>query len=235
MRVPLSWIKEFADIPASISAEEISDALVRVGFEVEEIDRLGADLKGRDGIYNIDVQTRQVTPIVVSIPLSERPSYEGFFWSGDQKRLYYQRQNGTIVEHDLASGQDRIIAPMSSPADGRCGPISMSPDRRSIATCRSNLAANKQALVVIPIDGGERRELLLSTPPQIFTNKIAWLPDGTGLVVGRGSSSPNGPPAMNELWLVSAQGAAKLGQIAAELAHGEGLQAHAQSALLRKG
>ena len=46
MRVPLSWIKEFADIPVSITAEEISDALVRVGFEVEEIERLGADLTG---------------------------------------------------------------------------------------------------------------------------------------------------------------------------------------------
>ena len=34
---------------------------------------------------------------------------------------------------------------------------------------------------------------------------------------------------------VSAQGAAKLGEIAATLASGEGLQAHAQSALLRKG
>ena len=33
---------------------------------------------------------------------------------------------------------------------------------------------------------------------------------------------------------VSAQGAATLGAIAAELAHGEGLHAHAQSALLRR-
>jgi phenylalanyl-tRNA synthetase beta chain len=46
MRAPLSWIKEFVDIPASITAEQISDGLIRVGFEVEEIIHQGADLTG---------------------------------------------------------------------------------------------------------------------------------------------------------------------------------------------
>jgi phenylalanyl-tRNA synthetase beta chain len=46
MRAPLSWIKEFVDIPASVAAEQISDGLIRVGFEVEEIIKQGADLTG---------------------------------------------------------------------------------------------------------------------------------------------------------------------------------------------
>ncbi len=46
MRAPLSWIKEFVDIPTTITAEEISDGLIRVGFEVEEIIHQGADLTG---------------------------------------------------------------------------------------------------------------------------------------------------------------------------------------------
>jgi phenylalanyl-tRNA synthetase beta chain len=46
MRAPLSWIKEFVEIPASVTAEQISDALIRVGFEVEEIIHQGADLTG---------------------------------------------------------------------------------------------------------------------------------------------------------------------------------------------
>jgi phenylalanyl-tRNA synthetase beta chain len=46
MRAPLSWIKEFVDISASITPEQISDALIRVGFEVEEIIHQGADLTG---------------------------------------------------------------------------------------------------------------------------------------------------------------------------------------------
>lgn len=46
MRAPLSWIRDFVEIPANISAEEISDALIRVGFEVEEVIASGADLIG---------------------------------------------------------------------------------------------------------------------------------------------------------------------------------------------
>ena len=46
MRAPLSWIKEFVEIPDSITPEQISDGLIRVGFEVEEIIVQGADLTG---------------------------------------------------------------------------------------------------------------------------------------------------------------------------------------------
>ncbi len=46
MRAPLSWIKEFVDVPSSVTAEQISDGLIRVGFEVEEIIKQGADLTG---------------------------------------------------------------------------------------------------------------------------------------------------------------------------------------------
>ena len=46
MLAPLSWIKEFVDIPATVTAREISDGLIRVGFEVEEIIEQGADLTG---------------------------------------------------------------------------------------------------------------------------------------------------------------------------------------------
>ncbi len=46
MRAPLSWIKEFVDIPTSVTAEQISAGLIRVGFEVEEIIYQGADLTG---------------------------------------------------------------------------------------------------------------------------------------------------------------------------------------------
>jgi phenylalanyl-tRNA synthetase beta chain len=46
MRAPLSWIKEFVEIPTTISAEQISDGLIRVGFEVEEIIVQGGDVTG---------------------------------------------------------------------------------------------------------------------------------------------------------------------------------------------
>ena len=46
MRAPLSWIKEFVDIPSSLNPDEISKGLVRVGFEVEDVIYQGEDVKG---------------------------------------------------------------------------------------------------------------------------------------------------------------------------------------------
>ncbi len=46
MRIPLSWIRECAAISDSVTPEEIGAALVRVGFEVEEIYHQGADISG---------------------------------------------------------------------------------------------------------------------------------------------------------------------------------------------
>ena len=46
MRAPLSWIKEFVDIPSSLTADELSNGLVRVGFEVEDVIHQGVDVEG---------------------------------------------------------------------------------------------------------------------------------------------------------------------------------------------
>jgi len=46
MRAPKSWISEYVNLPPTISDQEIADALVRVGFEVEEIITEGSDLTG---------------------------------------------------------------------------------------------------------------------------------------------------------------------------------------------
>ena len=46
MKIPLSWLKEYATLPAKITSEQISQAFVKVGFEIESIEEQGADLKG---------------------------------------------------------------------------------------------------------------------------------------------------------------------------------------------
>jgi phenylalanyl-tRNA synthetase beta chain len=46
VRAPLSWIKEFVEIPKQTTPEQIAEALIRVGFEVEEIIKQGSDLTG---------------------------------------------------------------------------------------------------------------------------------------------------------------------------------------------
>ncbi|MEN9325443.1 MAG: hypothetical protein RL414_1197, partial [Actinomycetota bacterium] len=46
MRAPRSWINEFVRLEPSITDEKIADALVRVGFEVEDVIKQGADVRG---------------------------------------------------------------------------------------------------------------------------------------------------------------------------------------------
>ena len=46
MRVPLSWLREYVDLPAGETGRDVADRLVRVGLEVETVEQLGGDLKG---------------------------------------------------------------------------------------------------------------------------------------------------------------------------------------------
>ncbi len=39
MRVPLSWLREYVDVPTDASPEDVLEALVRVGFEEEDVHR----------------------------------------------------------------------------------------------------------------------------------------------------------------------------------------------------
>ncbi|MEQ7005961.1 phenylalanine--tRNA ligase subunit beta [Actinopolymorpha sp. B17G11] len=46
MRVPISWLREYVDLPPDISAREVADRLIRSGLEVEAVDEVGADVSG---------------------------------------------------------------------------------------------------------------------------------------------------------------------------------------------
>ncbi|MFJ6461872.1 phenylalanine--tRNA ligase subunit beta [Streptomyces sp. NPDC091387] len=46
MRVPLSWLREYVDLPATETGREVQAKLVAVGLEVETVEQIGAGLKG---------------------------------------------------------------------------------------------------------------------------------------------------------------------------------------------
>ncbi|MEU8586238.1 phenylalanine--tRNA ligase subunit beta [Streptomyces sp. NPDC048664] len=46
MRVPLSWLREYVDLPATETGRDVQAKLITVGLEVETVEQLGADLKG---------------------------------------------------------------------------------------------------------------------------------------------------------------------------------------------
>ncbi|WP_328327122.1 phenylalanine--tRNA ligase subunit beta [Kribbella sp. NBC_00382] len=46
MRVPLSWLREYVELPAGVTGREVGEKLVRAGLEVETVDEAGGGLTG---------------------------------------------------------------------------------------------------------------------------------------------------------------------------------------------
>ena len=46
MRLPLSWLREYVELPAALAPREVAAALVRLGVEVEAVEPVGDDLTG---------------------------------------------------------------------------------------------------------------------------------------------------------------------------------------------
>jgi Tol biopolymer transport system component len=164
----------------------------------------GTDLKGRNWVLQIDARTADVTTIV-PLPNGFERSYPQ--WSPDGKRIYYRVPlkedaiNGDVafVERDLATGAEREVA------RGALGSISLSPDGRWITAQRADPSTKSQAVVLIPVEGGETKELLRVTDPQRIVSALSgipWTPDGRSVLVRRRMGADS-----IELWLVPTEGA----------------------------
>lgn len=46
MRVPMTWLREYVDLPADVTARDLSERLTLAGLEVEIVDELGSDITG---------------------------------------------------------------------------------------------------------------------------------------------------------------------------------------------
>jgi phenylalanyl-tRNA synthetase beta chain len=46
MRAPLSWLREYVDLPADVTGRDVAAKLIASGLEVETVDQLGAGLEG---------------------------------------------------------------------------------------------------------------------------------------------------------------------------------------------
>jgi Tol biopolymer transport system component len=154
----------------------------------------GQDLKGRRGIYRIDVQSGEAFSITLSEP-GENISQPQ--WSPDGQRLYYRRasskdHDNAFIERDVASGNERVIRRANQ------GRLDLSPDGRQIAAAIDDSSSKSSAVMLIPVAGGEPRELIRVNHPQSF-QILTWTPDGRGLLLAKSSSAEG---KERELWLV---------------------------------
>ncbi|MDQ0028916.1 phenylalanine--tRNA ligase subunit beta [Arthrobacter bambusae] len=97
MRIPLSWLREFAQVPADATAEDVMAELVKVGFEEEAVHRPTDQLKG---------------PIVVGQVLSlvKEPQSNGKTINWCQVRVVPEGQEQTLTGKGIdPSGVQGII------------------------------------------------------------------------------------------------------------------------------
>jgi Tol biopolymer transport system component len=161
----------------------------------------GQDLKNRQGAYRIDAQTGEATPIVMSETGRRLANPQ---WSPDGTRLYYRDRPGTdsfsFVERDLASGNEREIIRR---ATTNLFYLNLSPDGRFIATTYDDRSSKSFVLLLIPVSGGEPRELLRVSQPQELMATATWMPDGRAVIVDK---VLNESGTEREFWLVPTAG-----------------------------
>ena len=161
-------------------------------------------LQGQCGLFRVDVNTGDVSPIAHPIPLT----YEGPSWSPDGKRLYFHPVNGAIYEWDITLGRQRTIRPAPTAHAWRnLGPISVSPDGRWIASYEAPRGL-LQAVVIRAVEGGESREIFKLSDGEFDVLPMPWTPTSDAVVVRKFARPRSAPTRGGELWLIPVNGSA---------------------------
>lgn len=126
----------------------------------------GGDERGRAGLYRIDAQSGDVSPVVQS---GGRRFPWDSAWSPDGRTIYYEMGAG-IIARDLGTGQERQI-----PSDARH--FALSPDGRFLAAPREDPRTKSAVLEVIALDTGQSRELLRVPDISVFYRVLSWSAD----------------------------------------------------------
>jgi Tol biopolymer transport system component len=147
----------------------------------------GKDSKARHGFYLIDAQTAKATPIEMWQGMIDIPS-----WFPDGKRLLYrswQREAGTITHtilvRDLETGREtEFFRP--TPPGLTIDDIALSPDGRQVAVTLLEKETRSSVLKVLPIAGGDARELARAKEPEtIVGDSLSWSSDSGYIVFGK--------------------------------------------------
>jgi Tol biopolymer transport system component len=149
------------------------------------------DAKGRSGLFQIDVQSGEAVPVLMSDGLSVFNA-----WSSDGKKVYFNRE-AVFVERDLTSGDEREV---SRETGERLG--GLSPDGQYLLLARADARGNTVSLLLVPVAGGPLREVLRLKAPDavVHPNANSWTPDSTAFIMQKYTGS------RWELWLVPIDG-----------------------------
>jgi Tol biopolymer transport system component len=151
-----------------------------------------AEKDWRIDYYRVDVQTGEVSPVL------QRENGGNTPWPGlspEGKTIFFI-DGGSVWSHQIDTGQEKELY--------RLGPLRVrksllvSPDGAHLAL------VDKDAVILVPTEGGQARELLTVSPPAHITanGSMAWTPDGHYLLVVKHSD----PSILGELLRIPVDG-----------------------------
>jgi Tol biopolymer transport system component len=157
--------------------------------------------RGR-GIYLVDAETGNLTPIVQDESKKEGGKYAPPVWpvfSNDGKQIYYIG-GPSIVVHNLETHGERELYRTNT----YILRLALSPDGRRLAFLEAARALRPTVVKTISTSGGEPSELYTLKKGKRFSWGVglSWTPDGAHVVVG----APDAPDQPDELWMIPAEG-----------------------------
>jgi Tol biopolymer transport system component len=166
----------------------------------------GYDKKGQ-GIYVIDVKTGEMTTVLyrgeAQIMCPE--------WSADGKAIFFIERNwdkgiSRVFRYDMKTKEKKEIYNQSPNLLW----LIPSPDGKllAFATFEEYQEENIGVLMVLPVEGGEPREVVKITGAGESCWAMAWTPDSREIIYGKDLRAPGsqGMAEDSELWKVSVEG-----------------------------
>ncbi len=175
----------------------------------------GKDKKIQHGLYRVDAQTGEVTPIL-RWDMDSEISDPAWFPGG--KRLLYTYKHDesgttteTILMRDLETSREKEL--FRSAPGLKIDDIALSPDGRQVALTLLEKETRSSVLKVLPVAGGEASELVRSKEPEtIVGDALSWSSDSRYIVFGKAqatSQDPQGffpPGRKTQLLAISSRG-----------------------------
>jgi Tol biopolymer transport system component len=156
----------------------------------------GKDRQVRHGLFLVDAQTGEVTPIL----WWEDSAISNPAWFPDGKRLLYSRgESGTRAEtllvRDLGTGREKEL--FRSAPGVKIDDIALSSDGQQVVLTLLEKETRSSVLEVLPVASGEASELVRTKEPEVIVgDALSWSSDSRYIIFGKAQATSHDPQGL---------------------------------------